>query len=484
MTQRFHLIWPLVALSLALAVLSVVAAVGLVREQRVAAADLRIDVDRHRQAVELEECFVELAGLIRDRVRTVDALHDRAAKLLRESRAHVMDPTEQARISKIEAEFQAHQLQWNTLPVEKLEIDSADVPRFSAHVEHGMIRPSHEFEVACSQRLQLSADQHSQLLRRTTWGLILVGGSGGVAGLVFGFGVSQGVSRSIRRLQVQVRDAAGKLDPSAAEILLTADGSVVALQDEMDSLMSRIERFVATLQQRDQEVLRAEQLAALGQLAAGVAHEVRNPLTSIKLLVQAELTESSKGGMSAEDLKIIEQEVLRMERSLQSFLDYARLTDPERRMIDLATAVQSVMGLVRVRASQQRVMLQLNSPDNGVQVSADMNQMQQVLLNLMLNALDAMPQGGRITVTLTSTADHAELTVDDTGPGISTSMASRLFQPFATTKETGLGLGLVMARRIVEAHLGEMSVESNKGAGARFRIRLPFHTPSVTGDLK
>ena len=157
------------------------------------------------------------------------------------------------------------------------------------------------------------------------------------------------MSRSIRRLQVQVRDAAGKLDPTS-EIVLTGDGNVVALHDEMDSLSARIERFVAMLQQRDREVLRAEQLAALGQLAAGVAHEVRNPLTSIKLLVQAELEGSSPGGMATEDLKVIVSEVQRMERSLQSFLDYARPPSPERRQIDLETVVQNVMGLVRVRA--------------------------------------------------------------------------------------------------------------------------------------
>ena len=149
-------------------------------------------------------------------------------------------------------------------------------------------------------------------------------------------------------------------------------------------LSARIERFVAKLQQRDREVLRAEQLAALGQLAAGVAHEVRNPLTSIKLLVQAELESSTRGGMAPEDLRIIESEVQRMERSLQSFLDYARLTEPEQKRVDFETIVENVMGLVRVRAARQRVDMQRVSPEGGVPVSADVNQMQQVVLNLAL----------------------------------------------------------------------------------------------------
>ena len=472
MTQRFHLIWPLVALSLALAVLSGFAAVGLVREQRDAAADLRGDVEQHRSVAELEECFIELIALVKDRVRKVTSIHERADSLLQDAEGRLSASTDSEQLALIDAAFHQHLGVWDALPDDEEPISDAVVAKLVDSMERELVRPSHDLEVACSLRLQQSADQHSQLLRRTTWGLVLVSGLGGIAGLFLGFGVSQGVSRSIRRLQVQVRDAAGKLDPTS-EIVLTGDGNVVALHDEMDSLSARIERFVAMLQQRDREVLRAEQLAALGQLAAGVAHEVRNPLTSIKLLVQAELEGSSPGGMATEDLKVIVSEVQRMERSLQSFLDYARPPRPERRQVDLETVVQNVMGLVRVRAERQRVQIQLVFPDPGVPISADVNQMQQVVLNLALNAIDAMPNGGRLTFATTRRGDSAELTVTDTGPGISADMQDRLFQPFATNKETGLGLGLVITRRIVEAHGGSVSVEDTQSGGAVFRVSLP-----------
>lgn len=473
MTQRFHLVWPLLALSLLLAILSTIASVALVREQRAAAADMRVDVARYRAATELEECFTELIALIQDRVRMVSSVHERAESLLRDAQGQVSTPAERQQLARIDVAFQDHLTAWQSLPIDDPQIASEDVPSLVNQLERELIRPSHELEVGCSLRLQSSADEHSSLLRRTTWGLVMVGGLGGIAGLVFGFGVSQGVSRSIRRLQVQVRDAAGKLDPTASEIVLTGDGNVVALHDEMDSLSARIESFVAMLQQRDREVLRAEQLAALGQLAAGVAHEVRNPLTSIKLLVQAELEGSSPGGMSMEDLKVVVSEVQRMERSLQSFLDYARPPSPERRQVDLETVVQNVMGLVRVRAERQRVNIQLVFPDPGVLIFADVNQMQQVILNLALNAIDALPQGGRLTFTTGRHGDQAELTVADSGPGIASDMQDRLFQPFATNKETGLGLGLVITRRIVEAHGGSVGVENAQTGGAVFRVRLP-----------
>ncbi len=471
--KRFHLIWPLVALSLALAVLSGFAAFGLVREQRDAAADLRTDVEQHRSVAELEECFIELIALVKDRVRKVSAIHERADSLLLDAEGRLSAPPDREQLARIDVAFHQHLGVWDALPAGEESIDDGVVSKLVEVMERELVRPSHDLEVACSLRLQQSADQHSQLLRRTTWGLICVGGLGGIAGLVFGFGISQGVSRSIHRLQVQVRDAAGKLDPTASEIVLTGDGNVVALHDEMDSLSARIERFVAMLQQRDREVLRAEQLAALGQLAAGVAHEVRNPLTSIKLLVQAELESRSPGGMAPEDLKVIVSEVLRMERSLQSFLDYARPPNPERQQVELETVVQNVMGLVRVRAERQRVEMQLVSPVTGVPISADVNQMQQVVLNLALNALDAMPQGGRLTFTTGRRGDLAEMTVADTGPGISPDMQERLFQPFATNKETGLGLGLVITRRIIEAHAGRVEVVTGEGRGAKMRVTLP-----------
>ncbi len=473
MNQRFHLIWPFLVASLGLAVVSAYAATRLVREQRSAAADMRDDVARHLTVAEMEECFVELIALVKDRVRQVVSIHERADKLLTEAGNRVTVSSDREQLSRIRRAFTEHLADWDSLPSGNDSIDPKAAREVVSRLEKEILRPSHDLEVACSQRLQHSAEEHSKLLRRTTWGLVWVGGLGGIAGLVFGFGVSQGVSRSIHRLQVQVRDAAGKLDPHASEIVLTGDGNVVSLHDEMDSLSARIERFVAMLQQRDREVLRAEQLAALGQLAAGVAHEVRNPLTSIKLLVQAELEGSSPGGMAAEDLRIIESEVRRMERSLQTFLDYARPPRPERQQIDLETVVQNVLGLVRVRAERQRVEVQLVSPVAGVPISADVNQMQQVVLNLALNALDAMPQGGRLTFTTDRRGDLAELTVSDTGPGIAEDMQERLFQPFATDKETGLGLGLVITRRILEAHGGRVTAENSPLGGAVFHVRLP-----------
>lgn len=226
------------------------------------------------------------------------------------------------------------------------------------------------------------------------------------------------------------------------------------------------------LNEREREIVRAEHLAAVGQLAAGVGHELRNPLTSIKMLVQTGL-EGAAGGLTPEDLRVIEAEIRRMERSLQTFLEFARPPKLERRPVEIGTVLDAVLGLVRGRAEQQRVVTTLQMRDGPTTLAADFGQLQQVFVNLVLNALDSMPTGGTLTVTARRTGAQVEVEVTDSGPGIAKGMLPRLFQPFASSKDTGLGLGLVISRRIVEDHGGTMNAGNRVGGGASFFVRLP-----------
>jgi PAS domain S-box-containing protein len=227
-------------------------------------------------------------------------------------------------------------------------------------------------------------------------------------------------------------------------------------------------------ERRERELLRAEQLMALGQVAAGVAHELRNPLTSIKGLVQVNRKEAEARGLPAEDLRIIEQEIRRMERTLQTFLDFARPPQPHRRRLDVAAVVERVLSLVAGRASKQQVAVQFQKPEAPVLVDADQDQIQQLLLNLVLNGLDAMPHGGTLEIVLrTPRAGRLELQVRDTGPGILPQLLPRIFEPFVSSKETGLGLGLAVSRRIAENHAGTLSAHNRPEGGASFVLTLP-----------
>ncbi len=253
-----------------------------------------------------------------------------------------------------------------------------------------------------------------------------------------------------------------------------SDEDVAFARSVANVLSAAIERQWLEQRQREGQLLRAEQMMAIGQVAAGVAHELRNPLTSIKGLVQVNLREAVAQGLPAEDLVVIEHEVRRMERTLQTFLDFARPPKPDRRPLNLADVVERVLALVGGRAKKQLVALTVEQPDASVPVEADRDQLQQLLLNLVLNALDALPDGGRVEIDLRPPRDgFVELSVRDTGPGIAPNILPKVFETFVSSKETGVGLGLPVSKRIAEDHGGSLSAYNLPGGGACFVLRLP-----------
>ncbi len=306
------------------------------------------------------------------------------------------------------------------------------------------------------------------------FGLIGVGTVGSLVGLVLGYGVARRVGQSIYHLRVHLQDAAQKLGQDLPDISVMAGDDLQHAHDQLQGVVREIEQVIATLQQRNREVERAEQLSLMGQLATGVAHELRNPLTSIKMLVQSNREQALAKGAEAEDLEIIEQEIRRMEGTLQHFLDFARPPRLERRPLDLCVPIERTLALIAGRAGRLRVRVHFDKPGQPIMADADPEQVQQLLLNLTLNALDAMPRGGELTVEVNPAADgRVELRVLDTGPGIASDMWPRLFQPFSSNKDTGLGLGLVISRRIAEGHGGTLHAANRKEGGAAFTLYLP-----------
>lgn len=219
------------------------------------------------------------------------------------------------------------------------------------------------------------------------------------------------------------------------------------------------------------DALRAEQLAAVGQLAAGVAHEVRNPLVAVKLLIEAAL---AGGELTTDDLQVIHGEVGRLEQTVRGLLDFARPTPPARAPTDLRAVVGAAVDLVRGRAGLQNVDVRVTVPPVPVTADVDASQVQGVVVNLVLNALDAQPGGGRIDVILQQKPGGGiALNVRDAGPGISPVVLPRLFEPFASTRETGTGLGLNVSRRVARDHGGDLVGTNEPGGGALFTLTLP-----------
>lgn len=253
----------------------------------------------------------------------------------------------------------------------------------------------------------------------------------------------------------------------------TAD-EVAWLQVLAELLVARLERARLSQSQSNEKLLRAEQMMAIGQVAAGVAHELRNPLTSIKGLIQVNLRELGTRGLPTDDLAVIEHEIRRMERTLQTFLDFARPPQPDRRRQDVGPIVQRVLALVGGRARKQHVELKFQQQEAALQADVDSDQIQQLLLNLVLNALDAMPRGGTLEVEISAPRERQlEVAVRDTGHGISPQILPKVFETFVSSKETGVGLGLPLSRRIAEDHGGSLTAYNLPLEGACFVLRLP-----------
>lgn len=458
-------------ITLCLVALSVFTAVSLFHQQSTLAEVLRENVESRRAAVELEECLADIVALENAHIEQVAPLHDRVARHLRSLREVANEHEENRLAGALESSFAVYLKKWKEMPPPGTGMHEAARREATAFLEQEVLKPCMEFRLYNGHRLEESTAHHERVLRQLAWGMAGIGGLAGVAGIVLGFGVARGLSRSIHKLQVRIRNAAGLMDPEQPEIVLIG-GGFEGLDVQVDELTSQIEETVGRLQQREREVLRAEQLAAVGQLAAGVGHEIRNPLTSIKMLVQSAL-EDGDTTLTAEDLKVIEGEVRRMERSLQAFLTFARPPHTERKPTDLLAVIHTVQGLIRGRAEKQRVTTKLDAPPAPVNLTVDPGQFQQVMVNLCLNALDAMPSGGTLNIIVRRAMERVEIEVADTGPGISAEMMPRLFQPFASSKETGMGLGLVISRRIIEDHGGTLGAANRLGGGASFFITLP-----------
>ncbi|HUA67119.1 MAG TPA: ATP-binding protein [Candidatus Saccharimonadales bacterium] len=227
-------------------------------------------------------------------------------------------------------------------------------------------------------------------------------------------------------------------------------------------------------------IVRQEKLASLGALAAGVAHEIRNPLTAIKFRLYSLKKSLPPGLADNEDAVVIGNEISRLERIVKDFLQFARPSEPELVAIPTQRILQEVHDLLNPQLKKASIVLKLET-SKPVWIRADTQQIKQVLINLIQNSADSIGQNGVITLRARNGAgDFAIMEVADNGKGIPSDVQKRLFDPFFTTKEGGTGLGLPIAARIVEKHGGELRYQTQPNHGTVFSIVLPRFTENET----
>jgi len=233
------------------------------------------------------------------------------------------------------------------------------------------------------------------------------------------------------------------------------------------------------------QLVQAEKLASLGQMAGLVAHEVRNPLTAIKMRVHSLQHELEASVSSQDDIEVIRQEIERLERIVNNFLQLAKQPEPKPQRISITETVTRALNVLEPSLEEHGIQVETRYAEPLPVVQADAEQLEQVILNLLLNAVQAMPEGGTIRIAAEwlrgrhETGGQVEITVSDTGPGIPPDLREKAFDPFFTTKADGSGLGLPLVKKIVELHHGSITIQPDKGAGTTMTIRLPAGKPEV-----
>jgi signal transduction histidine kinase len=263
---------------------------------------------------------------------------------------------------------------------------------------------------------------------------------------------------------------------------LTAKVGFAGRRDEIGQLGRDFNEMVEQLRRNREELQRlyltqmsrAEHLATLGELAAGLAHEIRNPLAGIAGVIEIIGKELPASSPNREVLEEVRREVRRIQDILSDLLDYARPKPSQVHADDLNATVEHAVALARQQVLSRPIEIEFLPAPGLPPVEHDPAQIHQVLLNLLLNAIQAIPEQGRIDVSLAAEEPFAVIRIADSGPGIRPEVLPNIFRPFFTTKGQGTGLGLSLAARITEDHGGRIDVESQMGKGTAFSVRLPL----------
>jgi signal transduction histidine kinase len=223
------------------------------------------------------------------------------------------------------------------------------------------------------------------------------------------------------------------------------------------------------------ELQTADRIAAISRVSGGVAHEVKNPLNAILLHVEVAKSKLGHGETDvAPQMEIISREILRLDRVVKTFLDFTRPVELHLATVPLQELVSEIVELARPQADASKILLHMEQHAEGVEVRVDRDLLKQAVLNVVVNAMQAMPDGGDLRFEATTRGDFAEIRISDTGPGIPSELRDKIFRLYFTTRKEGSGIGLAMTFRIVQLHDGTIDFTSEPGKGTTFWIRLPI----------
>jgi two-component system NtrC family sensor kinase len=320
-------------------------------------------------------------------------------------------------------------------------------------------------------------DKFTDMKKETVW--VLLGIT--TAGLIVAFLISYLLAGSITRPVIELGRAAQKLADGDLDqkVNIKSGKEIKKLGNAFNCMIEAIKERDEQLKERTKEIVgRSERLAMIGQLAAGVAHEINNPLGSIIIFSHILLEEPEIKGLDRKNLEKIVKESTRCKEIVKGLLDFARQTEPETRLADINAVLKSTLSLVEKQTFFQNIQITTRITPDLPPIEIDTTQVQQVFMNIIINAAEAMDGKGELSMSTRLSADNrfVEIEFIDSGCGISRENLKRIFEPFFTTKEVGhgTGLGLAISYGLIEKHKGSIDVQSVLGKGTTFIIKLPI----------
>jgi two-component system NtrC family sensor kinase len=458
------------ALVLLIAAASAVAIAGSARVHEGLA-----ETRRREEGVRLS---LELASAVRDQyahqahtiiigddshLRFYREARETVARLGRALRQAAEDPEERALVEEIEAES----VRLDGIFRERIVPAVLQGRRENVRAEHGraqlVVTRIQDLTEALVTRFETSiravrADVE-EVERRTRRFLVALL----VAAPLVALGVSLVIGRSIAVPVARLEQGAARIGAGDLDTRIEVAGA-----PELVALAERWNAMTAALKEREQKLVESEKLAGIGRLAAGVAHEINNPLGVI--LGYAKLLGKKASSGTAADLAVIEEEALRAKEIVEGLLDLSRPFPVGAEPVDLRALSDDVVSRLREARLLDDIEVHV---EGAARAPGHPEKLRQVLVNLVRNAAEAAGPGGRVEVALGEWDGSAEVAVADSGPGIPAERRDRLFEPFFTTKSHGTGLGLAVSRAIARAHGGDLAAEAPPSGGARFALRLP-----------
>ena len=278
------------------------------------------------------------------------------------------------------------------------------------------------------------------------------------------------------KVKINFQDEVGQLGDSFNQMTENLKKANEKLIQWGKTLEKRVEERTNELQEMQDSLIRSEKMASLGKMAAGVAHEINNPLTSILLNTHLMLEKVEKNSRLSENLNLIAEETSRCSEIVRGLLEFSRQNPPEKNFADVNEIINTTLGILENQVAFQNIKIIKKLSLNLPQIQLDINKMKQVFWNLMINAAEAMSEGGTLTIAsrISENKKNIEIEFTDTGMGIPKEYINKLFDPFFTTKGGGTGLGLAVSYGIIEQHKGKIEVRSKEYKGSTFIISLPI----------